>query len=909
MKSASFKKIATTYRGAASSNAVAMSIVKKNPGLAAAISKAETTRSGTGYGDRPGENNDHGIQPQLMRTALTKKANAIIDAKSVFRLLPDQEMGAQILTAVITSPRDMVNVEPIYETTRQVLDQGVSSTCLSLVKEFVDETYGLKRKLPMIIRKSLISEGAYVEAAIPESAVDLFINGPATEDGSPSGKITRLGKSLGILGDYIGSDSNTSKNTKAIFESFYNPPVSEKPSYANENLHYMDEAPVKGSPWVTPIREEYVTVTDNPAILKLPEYIKEQMDSRIRSTYEGHDQQLGNVFVGQSDDKIASNIYGTARSHKAAHIGRIPGSDEIKRKTVGEGLIIQLPVESVWTVYTPGDKSEHLGVYVLLDSEGRPISIDDAEKSVALANTMDGVGAGSSLIRRVDMNLSATGGASGYNSNNAEHQQLAMRLFADAVDRDLIKRVQKGTGLDSVALSRNDSLYMLMLNRVLSKRYTQILYIPIQYVTYIAFDYGQNGIGKSLMENGAQINMFRVCLMFSDVVGAMKNSIGRTKMTINVPENDPNPLQTGEMILDQSIRSRAINFTGSVADPADMMAMVQRAGIEVEMTGNKRLPELKVEYEQKTTGYQKADTDLTEHLVKLSAMNLSLQPEIIDAGQNSPEFATSAVANSLLLTKRVMNYHDIFCPQMSEHIKKLVRASGPLREKIITAISADPNKINKELIKTDDLKLAPESEKIYRVTLAFEMFVDSLKMTLPSPVVANIETQATELQTQADALDKALDTVFSEDLFSKEMVGNFSGGVKGLRAHLKASLMRDYLTSKGLFPEVVSMFTAPDKDKTKSTIFDDVISFISDFQKYGIESLARLQPMIRASDADIKKNKIQVGDDSGGDDYGGDSGDDATPDESGGSDPFSSGGEETPPPEDEEENKETENPY
>ena len=912
MKRSSFMRLAKHYRESNGSNDVALSLVRRSPDLAAVLSKAERARYSDGYDGSNRDKMDSTIQPHLMKTPLTKKANAIIDAKSVFRLLPDQELAAQIRTSIITSPKDMVSVEPIYEATKQVLDQTTTAKCLALIKTYMDIDYGIVGKLPTIVRKSLIDEGAYVEAVIPENALDMFINGGvATESADGSINNLRIGKPLGILGDWVSKTEVEmgSKKTRAIFESFYKATTPTGASYVNENLHYSDEEPVTNSPWAKPVREEYVTITDNPAILKLPDYIKSKLGSLAREAYEGErgNTSIGNVFINQTDEKVASSVYNNNRGHSHRHVSRIPGQEEVKRVSVGEPLIMRIPAESVWTVYTPGDKAEHLGMYILLDNEGRPISAEDADKSINVGSNDVGNGTGSSLIRRVDMNITGTtGGGTGFDSNNAEHQMLAMRLFADAVDRDLIKRVKAGTGINNVALSRNDAIYMLMLNRVLSKRYTQVLYIPIQYITYFAFDYGQNGIGRSVMENGSQINMFRVCLMFADVVGAMKNAIGRTKVSINVPENDPNPYQTAETILDQYVRGKAIDFTKSMSEPADMMTMVQKAGIEVDVSGNKRLPDLKVEISQTQSGYQKADTDLTEHLVKLSSMNMSLQPELIDAGQNSPEYATSVVANNLFLTRRVLNDHAVFCPQMTAHMRKLIRCSGELRAKLIEAIGDDECEINEELVKVDGLGLSPENEKKYKTKLAFETFVEVLKFSLPSPVIANIEAQSNELESQSTAFDKALDSVISEDMYTPDMVGKFSGGAKSLRAHLKASLMRSYLSSRGLFPEVVGLFSPPDKDKTRTTVFDDVVSFIGDFQKYGIASLARLQPMIRGSDADIKKNKIKVGDEASSSDYGDESSDSPMGDE-GGADPFGGGGEEEPP--DTSEKPTEENPF
>ena len=54
----------------------------------------------------------------------------------------------------------------------------------------------------------------------------------------------------------------------------------------------------------------------------------------------------------------------------------------------------------------------------------------------------------------------------------------------------------------------------------------------------------------------------------------------------------------------------------------------------------------------------KPDTELEEELDKRAIMALGLTPEIVDTGF-SPEFATTVVANNVLLAKRVIRIQEI----------------------------------------------------------------------------------------------------------------------------------------------------------------------------------------------------------------------------------------------------------
>jgi hypothetical protein len=99
---------------------------------------------------------------------------------------------------------------------------------------------------------------------------------------------------------------------------------------------------------------------------------------------------------------------------------------------------------------------------------------------------------------------------------------------------------------------------------------------------------------------------------------------------------------------------------------------VQRAGFEFTFEGHPGLPQTKFDFETKNLQHTVPDTDFMEQLRKQTIMAHSLSPEVVDSGF-SAEFATTVVANNILLSKRVLQIQEKFTPQLTDFARKLLQ--------------------------------------------------------------------------------------------------------------------------------------------------------------------------------------------------------------------------------------------
>src|SRR5690606_17079012 len=147
-----------------------------------------------------------------------------------------------------------------------------------------------------------------------------------------------------------------------------------------------------------------------------------------------------------------------------------------------------------------------------------------------------------------------------------------------------------------------------------------------------------NGIGKSLLDDLKVVNSLRAMITMANVMAMMKNSIARTGVRIKFDAEDPNPQKTLETIVHEILKSRQQIIPWGTINPADIADWAVRAGLEFVYEGHPGMPDVGIEFEDKSNNVVQPNTDLMEELRKQTAMGLGLSPETLDAALQ-PEFA------------------------------------------------------------------------------------------------------------------------------------------------------------------------------------------------------------------------------------------------------------------------------
>jgi hypothetical protein len=803
--------------------------------LVSAISKAVRnyrTPSTTRIGEH-GERNIELVRGDWLNIA-GRRGRQNNDNKKIVELLPDLKRCLSILVPAIISPGDMLTTNISYSGPENLISSELSAMLLQIIEDYFNETYDIKDKLTNILTDIIAYKGSHVIMTLPETAIDAVINGNSVSTESfaiknlfSNGYI----KPVGNLGEgYKKSPENkTNVSTESLFFEKINTASS------SPGVHLTVDGFLE--------HDKYVTVVDNPDVFKLPNLRKNMALDKVDIIKSNGYKSLVNLGVESFNSKEMSTgsklrqvdraIFNRVRNNSLKEIVAIPNSHTFKRKSVGAPLIITCPSESVLPVHMPGDFTKHIGYFVLIDNNGNilDLSTNQAHCTNMENNLRANQGVGSDIIKKIDANMHASANKMG---NSVDY---VSQIYSEMVERDLIERVSNGTGISNLSVATNNDFYRIMLARFYANQFTQLAYVPAEYITYMAFDYDENGIGKSLLDGISVINTLRVVLMFNDIMASVKNSIGRTKAKVHIDESDPNPMKTAEILMDEIVKSRAINLPMSVTDPADIITFIQRAGYEWEFEGNPKLPTTSIDFENKSSTIVKSDEALSDNLRKMTALAFGIPPEMVDNSFNS-EFAVTSIMNNTLFIKQAMTYQNMFVSMLKLHHTQVIRADDGLLSKLRAAIAANKTAIK---VKLTDLaptlnqeQLTEEVEEALLIMATLNDFISNLKLELPQPPSVTLEKQLEELKAYSDSLDTGIAAYLSGDFMTDDTSGEVSGQIATYAAMIKAHMLRKFMVNKNILPELSELVTLRENGDPCLNILEEAERHIEAMTKAGV---------------------------------------------------------------------------
>lgn len=750
-----------------------LDFIRKDPEIAAVVSKLVEDVAGTTLNQR-GQKHARLPSDSLHEMISERTTNNINEANSMFQLLPEVELARQILVSSILSPNDLTRTELHFTHTNTSLDSEVVQSLLTVVDKYFDNTYKIKKILSPILSNCLFETGSYPMLILPENSIDEAINSPErvsmesiygefSDDGTPV--------PIGILGDPSETTGGSGDSTRLSLES-------------------LSKLSNRGSPKYYKIDQLHIELTDNPSILKLPMLVDKLTTDRVHDAYSMRKIGLESYRSkkGMTPGELNQSIY---RKRRYSYVPVLAINDDLDGETQGHPLVMKLPSEAVIPVHVPSNPEDHLGYFVLLDTSGNPLSKAlEADYYNELQNNLrSNKELGPRLLSRTMQ------GAHGrdYSATPEEIEQMVM-AYTDMVEHELMKSLTKGIYGETVEVSRPTEVYRIMLARAAAKMQTRLLYVPASLMTYFAFDYNSFGIGRSLLEKSKLLGSIRAVLLFANTMAAVRNSVGRTGLRIQLDPEDPDPNRTVEFLVHEYTRTSKAGYPLGESNPNDIVNYLQKASIDLQVEGNPRYPETKMEVEDNGRSFSGIDTDLEENMRHRHIMSWGLSPETIDMSANV-DFATSIVSSNLLLSKRVMLYQETFTEQIADFIRKYVVNSGKL--------IADMHKV------LDEHKSKIKGKEPMEI---INKFLNSLLVTLPSPDSSTLENQVAAFQTYEGALEMALEAYFSVEFLTAHNLDDLSESAEETRAALKAYFLRQWLRNNNMLPELNSLTTFGEGD-------------------------------------------------------------------------------------------------
>lgn len=840
----------------------AMSFVTTNPKIPALISKLIRPAYQTAH-DEKGMRQITMVDQSSLKQVSDAISQRAKDADTIMELFPEMELAAQILISSIISPKDMISTEINYSVPSHLRVAPLAGILIPIIKEHLDTNYPIEPKLSDILHECLFGSGSCPIAVIPENSVDELINGQRAVSAESLSEIASKDgtfKPIGVLGS---PNLNTQKNfSLEDFNHRHKQTLSESERF----IHYKYNNRL--------YTLEYLTVTDNFNALKLPRIIdnhrKQAMESIITPLSHSH----GSGFqTSQLNDAQLTSLFYKNRYNYHKNIIKVKSDAELNRSTIGEPLILKLPAESTIPVYTPGDEKKHIGYFVLLDSEGNPLSrsasiIDEEAAAMSLGMNTD---MGSYLLRRSANQLDAK-------CSPATFRQ-ASRVYADIIEADLLARLRNGIVGPAVSVAKNEEVYRIMLARALQKQATQLLYVPIELMTYFAVRYDDYGVGTSLLDKMRNLMSLRAMLLFSKTMAQVRNSIGRSKVAIKIDPESPDPQKAIETAIHEWARTRQQNMPIGTINVGDLTEWIQKAGVEFSFEGHPGLPDMSIDFSEHSTNYSEPNQDLSENLERKSIMGALLPPEAVD-NSTQPEFAISVATSNALLAKRVIKIQETFTPQLSDHCQKVCLYNSHVVEQVKIAIKDNLKKITD--IKEQDpvvLEYKDAHPDLLIHLLAME-FLSNFEVSLAAPDTIALKNQQESMDVYEQILDKAINYYISSDILTSAFTGEeASQRVDEVKAIIKAYFMRQWMAENHVAAELAQLGAIDDEGQPVldfGVIYKDHSNAMT---KSIVSLIGSTHPVAAAADKDI--TKITGGEDLGASEVSDTSSSDSTDSSSG----------------------------
>ena len=314
--------------------------------------------------------------------------------------------------------------------------------------------------------------------------------------------------------------------------------------------------------------------------------------------------------------------------------------------------------------------------------------------------------------------------------------------------------------------------------------------------------------------------------------------------------------------------------------------------------------ETKRDPKQNQTNYSKPDNDIVDQLRKQSIMTWVIPPDLIE-GLSQTELATSIVSGNLIVAKNVQRKQEIFNPQLTKFVRLNIKYSESIKEMLVEEIKQNIKDVNITKQDIEDIygiEIDESQIDNIKISVALQIFISTLDVTLPAPVTVNMEQQSEEFNKATEAYKTAIESYINSDFFNTDIAGDVSGSVDAFKAMILARLQREWMAKKGYMSELAAL-GADDADGEKQLdLLQDTLTHIRQMTKNSTIIMTQLKPMIAAANKDLENASIDSegadatssdsssdessddGDDTGGDDMGGmdmDMGDDAGSDDGG----------------------------
>ena len=560
------------------------------------------------------------------------------------------------------------------------------------------------------------------------------------------------------------------------------------------------------------------------------------------------EKRLETILDSALDDNITAGVENLIMSDSGYGI---MNEDDI---SADKPIIKKIASSKVIPVANSEDPSKHYGYFIILDQKKTSKATGGNERRIG--------DNGSDLLNKVNQSLKGmTAKAPELTSIDDLRDVVIKTKLQKYLDNSNYKN------FSNIEFDIDDDLILDMAESIINKSPISVLFMPSSLVSYYAINFRSNGMGESLLERLTVLMSMRAILVFTKMLSYIKSSVTTTDVKVDLDPDDPEYRKSMEAIMAEVIKNRQVSMPIGILNTDDLTDWVHKLGFSFNFK-HPGLPDVNIDIEERANEINPIDDGLKEDIDKLIITSLYLTPEMID-NSYSPDFATTIIANNLLLKKRIMKLQRKYNILLTADVVKKLKLDGKFKRSLTTYITPLIGKIRKHMIKNnpeinpDALKKAGDNDLI---SFVVNKIIENIKVSLQRPEVTEDTNNTEMVSNYSDLLDDVIDKLFSSDLIPSDYIGSMGDNLDDMKNLIKHTLLRRYIDENNVLPDFTKMFVLDEDGKPLFNLLDDFNTFGTSLEAIIVPFLKNNKKMVEHLDK--KQEKLDGGESDEEDDNG-----------------------------------------
>lgn len=709
-----------------------------------------------------------------------------INNTKLLTLAPEIEQAASILIPSILSPNDFS--KNIFKVVLELddIDETAKVAITDLINKHFGDSLSLSSKLSLWLDDAIFKVGSKAIMVFPTSSIAKVIADTSTSVESVSSILLTKVQSSDIKLTYSGYNSIFDDNTFAErFDSALESIEFDskvKDSKEKFKTHIIKHIKTLSKDPFASVNLGSITYTDDPSILFHSKVSNAAATEAITNKVFA---KLGNpitrVDLGRTDWAAAkktsgSNVDKTIQYRSNPYLDL---SDYIKDgATELFPAMIELPSEAVLPIIIEGSPENHIGYFIMLNEYGNPITAEtDSWQSMMNNTNMDDPQTNQLFNAFYG---SANFSLSGMMSTSAK-QEIVGTIYESYV-RKLLKGKLDESGFRGLGIQMNNDVSRVMLYRLMKNLETRILFVPKQLLHYLAFDYHQDGTGRSKIDQIKFPLSLKLTLIITRLISLIESAVNRTKLNISLDDTVGNPLEVLRSIRKKVLESK---MHGISYDPSTIIKGIVEKSLTIVPDRIPGVESFNISEEPNNVSYPVPDESLLSEINNMYMLSLDVPPSAMNR-LGEDEFSRSVASNNIFFSNKLKGHQTTTCDFMTDLIRNYTRHSKYLVDAITNILNSKDKKGAKE-----EEQGSADVNKVDNTTRVIE----NLFFSLPSPCLAIDRSSFEELREYIDIIEQVLVNILPPEIAANSELGDT---ISALKSNIKHKLLMEHISSNSI---------------------------------------------------------------------------------------------------------------